>query len=139
MGATQFVPLELNLISEGVFVEDINDELQDLQTKLALFHRTYGEAATKATAKLMIEVVLRVENADAEGAFSIKTGIKSVLPKRPSTVSIAIGGVNEDHKLALFVRSSGSDESHPKQLKLSTQDGRIIDQETGRVLDDPDA
>jgi hypothetical protein len=137
MAATQFVPLELSLINEGVFVEDINDELKDLQTKLALFHRTYGEAAEKATAKLTVEIMLRVENAEAEGAFSIKTGIKSVLPKRPATVSIAIGGVNDDHKLALFVRSSGSDETHPKQLKLATQDGRIIDQETGRVLDDP--
>jgi hypothetical protein len=135
MGASQFVPLELGLINEGVFVQDINEELKDLQTKLAIFHRQYGEAAEKATAKLTVEIALRVESAESDGAFSIKTGIKSSLPKRPATVSIAIGGVGEDHKLALFVRSSGSDEQHPRQLKLATQDGRIIDQETGRVLD----
>jgi hypothetical protein len=137
MGATTFAPLSLDLISEGQFLRDIDEDLKDLQTKLALFHRKYGSDALKSVAKLKIVIALKVENDEAEGAFSITTSIESVEPKRPAECTLAIGGIDDDRKLALFVRKSGSDEHHPAQLKLTTADGRIIDQETGRVLHDP--
>lgn len=137
MAATAFAPLSLDLISEGQFLRDLDEDLKDLQTKLALFQRKYGSDALKAVAKLKVTIALKVENDEAEGAFSITTSIESVEPKRPAEVSLAIGGVDDDNKLALFVRKSGSDETHPAQLKLTTNDGRIIDQETGRVLHDP--
>lgn len=134
--ATKFLPLSLALINEGQFLEDIDDDLRELQRKLANFQRTYGIESLKAVAKLKIEISLKVENDESDGAFSITTSVATIEPKRPKTLSLAIGGVDEDNNMALFVRASGSDENHPKQLKLATKNGQVINQETGEILDE---
>ncbi len=134
MAATQFVPLTGQLVDEGMFLQDLNLELADLQDAIVKFVEQHGDRAEKAVATLEIKIALKVENTD-DKAFSVKTAMKSTMPRRPASVSMAMGGANDDGKLALFVRSSGSDEVHPRQLKLSTKDGRVIDQATGKVLD----
>ncbi|MCC7334413.1 MAG: hypothetical protein IT422_04935 [Pirellulaceae bacterium] len=134
MAATQFVPLTGQLVDEGVFLQDLNMELADLQDRIVKYVEQFGDNALKAVAKLDIQVALKVENTD-DKAFSVKTTIKTTMPKRPASVSMAMGGVDDGGKMALFVRSSGSDEVHPRQMKLATRDGRVIDPETGRVLD----
>jgi hypothetical protein len=136
MAATQFVPLTPELIDEGLFLEDMSQELAALQEQLATFKKQYGEKSEKAVAKLTIEISLKIENIEDEGAYSVKTTMKATAPKRPASVSIAIGGRDDDNKMALFVRKSGSDESSPKQLKLATRNGKIVNQDTGEVLDE---
>lgn len=133
--ATQYVPLTPALIDEGLFIEDMNQELASLQSGLVQFLKQYGEKAEKAVAKLTIEIALKVENVNDEGAYSIKTTMKATLPKRPASVSIAMGGVDDHDRMALFVRKTGSDSDTPKQAKLATRDGRTIDTKSGDVLE----
>lgn len=135
MAATKFVPLDPTLIDEGMFLEDLAAELTALQEALALFRKQYGDKAEKAVAKLTVEIALKVENCEDEGAYSVKTTMKTTQPKRPASVSIAIGGVDDSGKQTLFVRRAGSDGNHPKQMKLATRNGRVVDPETGEVLD----
>lgn len=132
--ATQFVPLTGQLIDEGAFLGDLNLELGDLQDAIVKYCRLHGEKSKGAVAKLQVEIAVKVENPDDQG-YSIKTSIKAVHPKRPASVSLAMGGTNDDGKQALFVRKSGSDGTSPRQLKLSTRDGRTIDSETGEAFE----
>ena len=134
MAATQFVPLTGQLVDEGLFLQDLNMELAELQNAIVQFCEAHGDRAEKAVAVLEIKIALKVENPD-DKAFSVKTTMKSKMPTRPASVSMAMGGSNDDGKMALFVRASGSDESYPKQMKLATHDGRVIDPETGKALD----
>lgn len=135
MSGTVFVPLRAELIDEGEFLGNLDAELLQLQHQLALFRRQFCEKAKGSVAKLQIEVQLKIEDVDDEG-YSIKTVMKTTLPKRPASVSLAMGGQTDDGKMALFVRKAGSDRNYPTQLKLATRDGRIIDRETGEVLDE---
>jgi hypothetical protein len=45
-------------------------------------------------------------------------------------------GENDAGEAVLFARASGSDESYPSQLKLSTKDGRVTVDKSGEPLDD---
>lgn len=132
---TQFVPLTLELIDEGTFLADVNEEVADVQDQMAKFRKQYGPKSAKAKGKLTIELEFSVEGDGEEDAFAVKSSIKTSLPKKPASVSLAMGGETEDGKLALFVRTSGSDKTHPQQLKLATQDGKAIDPDTGEVID----
>lgn len=135
MAATVFVPLTGRLIDEGTFLDDLDQELRELQRALVNYRHTYGEKSKGAVAKLKIEIAIGIANPD-DDAYIVKAGMKAEHPKRPATVSLAMGGVDDDGKLALFVRKSGSDDAHPRQLKLATKDGKVINQETGEVLDE---
>lgn len=133
--ASQFVPLTAGLIDEGQFIQDLDDELRDVQEAISKYRRVHSTKSKSAKAKLTIEIELGVEGDGEEDVFSVKTSMKTTLPKKPASVSIAMGGQDDDGRMALFVRRAGSDDHHPKQLKLATQDGKIIDQDTGEVLD----
>lgn len=124
--ATSFVPLQLDLIDEGVFAQDIDQALADLQDKIARFRKQHGLKSAKAKGKLQIDLEVAIEGDGEEDTFSIKASMKTTLPKAPASVSLAMGGETEDGRMGLFVRKSGSDSSHPEQMKLSTQDGRTI-------------
>lgn len=134
MAATKFVPLTADLIDEGQFLSDLDQELAEVQQAISVFRKTYGEKAKDAKAKLTIEIEVKVENVD-ENFYSVKTTMKATPPKRPASVSIAMGGDDDNGKPSLFVRQSGSDDEHPKQLKLATRNGRVVDHETGIPLD----
>jgi hypothetical protein len=123
--ATQFVPLTGQLIDEGEFLGDLNLELAELQNAIVQFCRLHGEKSKGAVGKLQVEIAIKVENPDDQG-YSVKTTMKSVQPKRPATVSLAMGGTGDDGRQALFVRKSGSDDTQPRQMKLATKDGRAI-------------
>jgi hypothetical protein len=128
--ATAFVPLTGQLIDEGEFIGDLNLELAELQDAIVKYCRLHGEKAKGAVAALDIKIAIKVENVDDQ-AYSVKTSIKATHPKRPASISLAMGGTGDDGKRALFVRKSGSDESNPRQMKLATKDGRAIDLDTG--------
>ena len=132
--ATAFVPLTGQLIDEGEFIGDLNLELAELQDAIVKYCRLHGEKAKGAVAALDIKIAIKVENVDDQ-AYSVKTSIKATHPKRPASISLAMGGTGDDGKQALFVRKSGSDESNPRQMKLATKDGRAIDFETGKPVE----
>lgn len=129
-----FVPLNAKLIDEGVFIDDLNKELAEVQNALVRFVEEHGHAADGAVAKVKCEIAIKCTNTDDKG-FVITAGMKNEMPARPKTVSMAMGGPAEDlsGQMALFVRAAGSDANNPAQQKLCTQDGRTIDPETGEA------
>lgn len=133
MAATVMKPLTIDMIDEGMFVENLNEELKELQRGLLLYARQHGDDADKAVAKLGVQIALKVESA-SDGVCSIICQIVPVLPKRPPSVSMAMSGTDDEGNLCLFARASGTDDSDPRQLKLATKDGRDIDLETGKVV-----
>lgn len=122
MASSTFVPLTSALIDEGEFLQNLDLELADIQHVLAKYVELHKDKAHKAVAKLSIEIAIRVESVESE-AYSVKTSIKSTPPKRPSSVSMAIGGTDDNGNLTLFVRDLGSDESSPIQGKLFRTNG----------------
>lgn len=124
----QFEPLTLDLIDEGTFVVQGNADLLRLQKDLLEYVEAWGEQAKGAKATLVLKVTLRCDNPEHE-VYSIKTDSELKLPRRPSTVSNAIADMTEDNKPALFVRRSGSDAGDPRQKKLATHDGRVVNED----------
>ena len=126
----RFVPLTPELIDEGEFLDDFALELAEAQRTLANFRKKHGDKSLKAKVKLSVDIELSIASVE-DAAYAIKTSIKVTNPKRPASVSLAIEGQTDDNKMALFVRASGSDTDNPRQGKLTTRDGRVIDSETG--------
>jgi hypothetical protein len=129
-----FRVLNMDLIQEGQFKADADEELAEIQ-KLLLGHiKKYGNEATeKAKAELTIKIVLQRSSTD-EQAFSVKTSFTKKTPGRPSHVTLAIQDEDDDGQPRLFVRRSGSDEATPRQGKLTTDRGEAINPDTGEVI-----
>ena len=127
------VPLEIDLIDEGRFTENINKELRNIQEQLVKHAKAYGHKAAKAKASLKAEIVLICldPEQDAYGCFA---QIKTALPAAPPVASMLMAGETQTGESCLLCKKSGSSKDHPNQLKLCTDDGRKIDQDTGEVL-----
>lgn len=136
MSATKFVPVELDLIDEGLFLKSINEELKAVMQQMIAFKKQHGsERSQGAKGILTIKVTVQFEGRD-EDDFSIKGVITKQTPARPASLSVALQGEEQDGQPTLFVRQSGSSQDNPKQAKLCTKDGRTIDPDTGEVLED---
>ncbi len=137
MKQPKFVPLDISLIDEGRFVAAAAEEFAAAQDALYKFKKKYGEGAQGAKAKIKIEVVLSIDSVDESDAdfdlFGISASVKKDLPARPKIVSKAIAGETDKGEGALFVRQTGSSAHTPAQTKLCTNNGRVIDQDTGDV------
>lgn len=132
MATKQFVPLSAKLIDEGEFVGTLDEVLSEVMKNLVKYRKTHGDRAhkAKATVKATIEMIVTdTEN----GAYQINWKLDQSLPKRPTQSSFAVEGGMQDDQDALFVRTSGSDDSHPPQMKFATRDGRNVDPETGQA------
>jgi len=123
--AKKFSPLKLELIDEGRFMGQAEEDLSDLQAQLAHYCEEHGEKAKGAKAKLTIEVSLVSENPEQD-LFSIKAVVKKQLPGRPPSVTAAIGSDDQEGQHCLFVRNSGSTEDSPRQDVLFTKDGKTV-------------
>ena len=69
--------------------------------------------------------------------FSVKAQTKRTIPARPASVTLAISAEDQVGQPRLFVRRSGSDDDDPRQGKLATKDGHVIDIATGEVIEEP--
>lgn len=131
-GYTQFVPAELDLLSEGAFMAEAAKAFKELQRAICQYRKEFGDRADGAKAVQTMKVIITAAKGD-KNSFTISTSIKSELPARPSMVSLASGGETATDEPCLFVRASGSDSEMPEQTKLVTDDGRVIDHKTGEV------
>lgn len=130
---TRMEPIALALLEEGRVLEDLDNTLQTVAGDLARYAETWGADAEKATASVSLKITLKKE--DIDRAFSIKTELASKCPERPALTSMAIAEQDDDGLLTLWVPRSGSHGDDARQRKLCTDDGRVIDQETGEVAD----
>ena len=135
---TTMRPLGLQLIEEGLFLQQADADLRGLERELVAFRREHGKLAVGAKAKLTVEITLTCAKED-DNAYYIKALTKKAMPARPANVTVGIAGETDEDGDCLFVRASGSTPDSPKQAALATQDGRTIDPETGEVVGVPPA
>ena len=126
--------LTLSRIKDGLFLPRCDEELRRIQSEISRYRNEHGERAKGAKAKLTIKISLAIE--PKTGAPSIKAEFDITLPSPPPDVSMAKWGADE-HGPCLKVQAAGSFDGPPAQRRLCTVDGRLVDQNTGEVVDDP--
>ncbi len=131
MGLTM-LPLTAELIDEGEMLEELDIELSKAQRLIEAFRKRWGDAALKAGVQLDLKIKFVCVDTN-EGMYRTEWDMQIKRPKRPKSVSTAIASEDDLGNAALFVRSSGSDDGDPRQMKLATRDGRTIDPVTGAV------
>lgn len=131
-GVNMMVPLEIGLIDEGRFVENVNKALRQVQEDLIQHVKEYKHKAKKAKASIKIEIAVVCMEPEQQ-SYGCAAGIKIVLPSPPPAVTMLMGGESQMGENCLLCRKSGSTDDHPRQMKLTTQDGRPIDAGTGEV------
>lgn len=133
MQGMQSVPLRLDLVDEGRFLVEANEDLEGLQRELIAYVGKHGKDRAKgAKAELTLRIVLKFDGKDPTD-YSVLATSKKAVPARPPSVSKALGGGRMDEEGRLWVLASGSSGSTPKQGKLCTDDGREIDPVTGKA------
>lgn len=130
----QMKPLSLDLVNEGLFLVEANQDLSTLQRELTEYVRKHGKDLAKgAKAELTLKIALRFDGKDATD-YTVLAISKKAGPARPPFASKALGGGKMDEDGMLWVQASGSSASTPKQGKLCTDDGRPIDGERKSVV-----
>jgi hypothetical protein len=133
--AAKFTPVSMDLIDEGRFAQQVQDDFRNLQAEMVRYADEHGELAYKSKGKLVIEINVQCDS-PKDKAFTIKALTKTTVPNSPASVSVAMGEQDDDDKPALFVRAAGSSKAPPKQGILTTQDGKRVDTDTGEVIGD---
>lgn len=128
MAGNVFEPFSLEGIQEGEFLEEINEELLQIQQRLEAFRNKYGAESRKASAKLTIEIDLVITEPN-DGAYGLKSGMKTKLPNRLSSMSMGLAGESQDGRPAILVRGSGSDRDDPRQRKMFDRRGVMQDED----------
>lgn len=121
----EFVPLDINLIEGGVFMEDVHQEIEKLQTKLAAYLSDYGQEAGKAKATVTLKIELEVDSVK-DKTFKISGSFKSTAPTRPKRTTTAFlldGKKNKKGVVVpqLFIRGTGSTAGDPRQMHLDLE------------------
>ena len=129
-----FVPLTLELVNEGNFVDEINEALQEAQGELIKHVEKHELKAKGAKVVLNVKIVMACMDPEAR-SYGCAASIKKVSPDRPAIVSMLIASNTQDDKKRLLCRRSGSSRDVPHQQKICTEDGRPIDVDTGVVLE----
>ena len=132
MGATQFVPIEPDLIDEGEFMEELAGKLNEAFLMLRKHRLRFDDKAKKASVEVIGKVKLTVMDTK-EGNTAVTWEVQVKPPKRPAETSFAIDGYDQHSEPALLVKAGGSDKSDARQMKFATSDGRNVDQESGEV------
>ncbi len=128
-----FVPLSIDGINEGEFVDDMNAALLEIQTSLINHVNRYEHKANKAKAQLTVTISLVCLDSNND-SYACAAQIKKVVPAAPPSGSLVMSGVDEaTGKPCLICKSSGSNRTNPRQLQLCTEAGEEIDVETGEV------
>lgn len=128
-----FEAVQVALIDEGRFLIDMDADLKGAILALMKHVKAHGIEATKgAKAEVTAKIAIRFDGLD-ESDFSIRTALKVAVPGRPPHATKAVAEYQKGEE-GLFVRASGStDDMDPRQMRLATKDGRVIDPESGRA------
>ena len=128
-------PMTSELVDEGEMLEALNEDMIRAQRAIEAYRKKWGSEAQKAAIEVQLKVRFICLDAD-DGMYRVEWSLDTKRPKRPKQTSAAIAAEDESGNPALFVRSSGSDgDEDPRQLKLATRDGRVVDPVTGKAAD----
>lgn len=134
-GYRKQVPIELELIDEGRFIDAINEAIQRIAAQMKTFVDVHGDKAAKAKAVVTATVEIFCLN-PSDYSFGCLARVTDKLPSAPPAVSMLLGGTTQTDEPTLFCNASGSSSTDPRQQKIFTDDGRAINTETGEVMDE---
>ena len=129
------IPLEIGLIDEGRYMKNLNKALCELQKKIIGHVKEHGLKAYKAKASVEAKITFACLDPE-QGSYGCLASIKTTVPAIPSAASMLMSGETQTGEGCLLCKASGSSIDHPGQGKLCTKDGRLIDTDTGEVVDD---
>lgn len=136
---TKFVPVDFDNIDEGRFLERARRIYREMQTTVRRHAEEFhGCNCKKGVAELTLtyQVGWEVGKGETEPGYYQVAKMKLKEPGVPDVASGLIEAESDDGTPLLFTRASGTGASrrdNPRQLKLCTDDGVEIDQETGEV------
>lgn len=137
-----FKELTIERLNDCRFVGEVNGKLQEAVESLHAYREKYGPFAQKAKATVKIEIEIECVPCDVEpgqkpaAAWGITTKpIEVKKPKDHPKATVAIEADGEDGKPKLFVQASGSFDGDPRQLRMTTEDGRAVDPLTGEIME----
>lgn len=128
----RYVPLKFDGIEEGRFSDEVNKAFAEVQHNLIEYCKKHAAKARGAKAGIVVKIVI-AKDEKGEDIFSIKASVQQNRPAVPASLTLAIHSENDLGQSGLFVRGSGSTHDDPKQTVMSTQDGKLVDLETGEV------
>lgn len=131
------LPVELDLLEEGRFMNRLNRQLQRLARRFIKYVQEHPGDADGVKAKLTIEVSIANDyiKDTSYPQYTVRTDCKETFPAEPTVVTLLKEQAASDGQPMLFVRASGSDASPVEQRKLCTDEGRTIDQASGKAVD----
>jgi hypothetical protein len=124
------VPLKIANIDDQKFLPAVEEKFREVQEKLTRYAQTHRDKAIGGKALLTVKVTLLIEKT---GDPSIRAEIETKLPADPPALTFAEFSADE-HGPCIKVQRAGSFVD-PRQSRLFTEDGRLIDQSTGEILD----
>ncbi len=133
MNTNGLVPLKLANIDDQKFLPAAEEKFREVQEKLARYVHTHEKDAIGAKAVLTVKVTLLVEKTKDP---SIRAEIETKLPADPPRLTMAEFGCDE-HGPCVQVQKAGSFSDPPRQKRMFTPEGRLIDPSTGEILDPP--
>ena len=119
---SKMVPLELSLLNEGQFKDEMAKAFTKLQQDALTYTKRYPDNAKGQKSKLTIAIELKCEDPKTE-YYSITTNVKVVTPQPPAMVTAGIGDCTQTGELALFVRQEGSSYDDPTQHQTPLLEG----------------
>jgi hypothetical protein len=125
------VPLKIANIDDQKFLPAVEEKFREVQEKLTRYAQTHRDRAIGGKALLTVKVTLLIEKT---GDPSIRAEIETKLPSDPPALTFAEFSADE-HGPCIKVQRAGSFVDPPRQTRLFTEDGRLIDQSTGEILD----
>lgn len=124
--AVRYVPLTLDLIDEGRLLSLVNKDFQKMNSDLIALRKLYGLRLDGSKAVLTMKVTLICDPVD-KGHFIIKSQSDVKMPTRPGTLTIADSGMDETDQPCLFVKTTGSSRTHPRQAQMFGDQGEALD------------
>jgi len=135
-------PMTLETIDEGRFLVAVEEDLAVVQAAMLKHVERYGGEkrarnveGAKAKLTVTIEIVARAAG-DDDVDYDVVAKIVPTIPHRLPVVGKAQADLFDG---ALAVKKSGMNRDSPRQGRLTTDDGRVVDPETGEARERPSA
>lgn len=124
------VPLKIANIDDQKFLPAVEEKFREVQEKLTRYVQTHQTKAIGAKAVLTVKVTLAVEKTCDP---SVRAEVETKMPADPPALTFAEFG-SDEHGPCIKVQRAGSFSDTPRQKRMFTDDGRMIDPNTGEIL-----
>jgi hypothetical protein len=124
------VPVSIDLLNEGEFLKEVQEQFERAKDALLAHKVTYGERCRKAASTVDVSIHLEY---DEKTGYHVVTQTKCKFPAPLPKVSFVKLRHDEDGQLGLFVEPNRVYDENPNQTLLCGRDGTGIDPQTGEA------